>query len=92
MIKSFHFLSSLLQKSGDIFNLQKIPLITPGLAEEIIRYRRKSGRIFSLNELLALDGFNHRLLEAISLFVKLSDNGPNSYGNKSQAEKSKVKL
>ena len=55
--------------TADIFELQQVPLMTADLAEKIIAYRTKAGRIFSSNELLLIDGFDPYLVKVINPFV-----------------------
>ncbi len=60
--------------TADIFELQRLPYITPGKAEKILDYRRKYGKIFSVKELAGLEGFDPQTINDISPFVVIDLN------------------
>ncbi len=73
--------------TADIFELQKIPYIDLNKAKQIIDYRGKNNKIFSVNELHILQGFDEQILAAISPFVTVDDNL-----SKSESENSFIDL
>lgn len=72
------------------FNLNKIsfsellflPEIDNKTASEIINYRTKNGKFFSIDELLLIDGIDERKLRILKLFFYISDKSSNNdFGN-----------
>jgi competence protein ComEA len=55
--------------------VKNVPLITPALAQEIVRYRQENGDFQTLEELLQIEGFNRDLLRRIKPFLLLEGIG-----------------
>ncbi len=55
--------------TADIFELQRLPYITADKAKRIIDNRKKYGRIFSINELAGISGFDSDIISAITPFA-----------------------
>lgn len=55
--------------------VKNVPLITPALAKEIVKYRKENGDFQTLEELLQIQGFNRELLRKIKTFLVLEGVG-----------------
>jgi competence protein ComEA len=55
--------------------VKNVPLITPELAKNIVKYRKDNGDFQTLEELLQIDGFNRTLLRRIKSFLLLEGIG-----------------
>jgi len=53
-------------------DLQTIPYITPGIAEQIIEYRRNKGQIKEFDELLVINGIGPTTLVRIKPYLKIN--------------------
>jgi competence ComEA-like helix-hairpin-helix protein len=55
--------------------VESVPLITPELAKNIVKYRKENGNFQTLEELLQVDGFDRTLLRRIKPFLLLEGIG-----------------
>lgn len=55
--------------------VKSVPLITPELAKNIVKYRKENGNFQTLEELLQVDGFDRTLLRRIKPFLLLEGVG-----------------
>ncbi len=61
--------------TGTIEEFTKIPLMTPELAEAIVKYREEVGDFQFIEELLLVDGFDQNLFQRIKSFFLLEGIG-----------------
>ena len=54
---------------------KNVPLITPELAEKIVKYREEAGDFMTIEELLQVDGFDRELLRKVKKFLLLEGIG-----------------
>jgi competence ComEA-like helix-hairpin-helix protein len=64
-----------INKANEAELVKNIPLITPALAKEIVKYRKDNGDFQTLEELLQIEGFNRELLRKIKSFLLLEGIG-----------------
>ena len=61
--------------TGTAEELAEIPLLTPKLAEAIVKYREEVGDFQFIEELLLVDGFDEKLFQRIKSFFLLDGIG-----------------
>jgi competence ComEA-like helix-hairpin-helix protein len=64
-----------INKASEAELVKNVPLITPALAKEIVKYRKDNGDFQTLEELLQIEGFNRELLRKIKSFLLLEGIG-----------------
>jgi competence protein ComEA len=64
-----------INKASEEELIKNVPLITPALAKEIVKYRKENGDFQTLEELLQIQGFNRDLLRRIKPFLLLEGVG-----------------
>ena len=64
-----------INKATEAELVKNVPLITPELAKNIVKYRKENGDFQTLEELLQIDGFDRTLLRRIKPFLILEGIG-----------------
>jgi competence protein ComEA len=64
-----------INKASEDELVKSVPLISPGLAKKIVKYRKDNGNFQTLEELLQVDGFDRNLLRRIKPFLLLEGIG-----------------
>ncbi len=64
-----------INKASEEELVKSVPLISPELAQRIVKYRKDNGNFQTLEELLQVDGFDRNLLRRIKPFLLLEGIG-----------------